>query len=490
MSKKLILYLVKVLLIGFGVVPFVLSLVMLLFSAATGEVMLPISAVLYIGAAYLAVRLLADKNLPDSFVMRYLPVVLPLVVMVLCWAVCMVISGGFYGHGAFIALVITEIAFLPIIFINTLMGTLSYNFYLPLIYNLAFVIFFLIRDRKGKVRQPISKGFMAVSVALILTSASVGSFVAIMRMGKVLPQDYGFKYGGGYSSVDLYPYDRANPNNILPKLERDSEFTISDSKKMPVLDGAEAAYPVYSAFANACYIEKLSDNMQAEKVPFTNTTYAFERLISGEVDIFFGATPSKAQQEKAEKAGKKLVLTPIGKEAFVFFINKKNDVNDINTESIKDIYSGKVRNWSDLGGAGGRIVAFQRPENSGSQTIMQSIMGDTPLVTPLKEESVSGMGGVSENVANYRNYPGAIGYSFRFFTTGMAGSTDEIKLLSIDGIAPTPDNIISGEYPYTVPLYAVTVEDNPLETVKPFLAWMQGEQGQKLVEKVGYMRYQ
>ena len=69
---------------------------------------------------------------------------------------------------------------------------------------------------------------------------------------------------------------------------------------------------------------------------------------------------------------------------------------------------------------------------------------------------------------------------------GMTEDSDKIKLLSIDGIAPTAENIANSVYPYTFPLYAITLEDNKLETIKPFLEWMQGAEGQNLVEKVGY----
>jgi phosphate transport system substrate-binding protein len=116
---------------------------------------------------------------------------------------------------------------------------------------------------------------------------------------------------------------------------------------------------------------------------------------------------------------------------------------------------------------------------------MEKIMGDTPLMDPLKEE-VSCMGEIMEEVANYRNYKNAIGYSFRFFTTGMNPNND-IKLISINGIKPSAENISNGKYPYVVNLYAITVQGNPKSSVAPFLKWMQGSQGQELVEDVGYI---
>lgn len=66
-----------------------------------------------------------------------------------------------------------------------------------------------------------------------------------------------------------------------------------------------------------------------------------------------------------------LKLTPIGREAFVFFVNKRNPVDSLTVEQIKDIYSGTVTNWKEVGGKKASIRAFQREENSGSQTKLQ-----------------------------------------------------------------------------------------------------------------------
>jgi phosphate transport system substrate-binding protein len=114
-------------------------------------------------------------------------------------------------------------------------------------------------------------------------------------------------------------------------------------------------------------------------------------------------------------------------------------------------------------------------------------MGGTPIMKPLKEDVPEGMGGIIEQVADYRNFNNAIGFSFRFFATGMKANPD-IKLLAIDGIEPNPENIASGQYPFTASLYAITLKENPKPTIKPFLEWMQGSQGQELVEMIGYIK--
>ena len=216
----------------------------------------------------------------------------------------------------------------------------------------------------------------------------------------------------------------------------------------------------------------------------TNTVGAYERLISDYVDIIFVAGPSKEQLQMAEDAGVKFKMTQIGREAFVFFVNAKNPVNELSTDDIKKIYSGSSTNWADFGGKNRKIRAFQRPENSGSQTAFIKFMGDTALMNPPKEDVATGMGDMVKNVAAYKNYDNAIGYSFLYYASEMVANK-KIKLLAIDGVAPTRENVANKKYPYASEFYAITTTTkNP--NVEKFIEWILSPQGQYLVEKTGY----
>lgn len=90
-------------------------------------------------------------------------------------------------------------------------------------------------------------------------------------------------------------------------------------------------------------------------------------------------------------------------------------------------------------------------------------------------------------VANYQNTQPSIGYSFRYYVTQMNKDiSPNLKLLAINGIAPTVDNIRNGTYPYVVDVYMVTRE-NPLPETQKFVDWFLSPQGQSLVEDVGYV---
>jgi phosphate transport system substrate-binding protein len=130
-------------------------------------------------------------------------------------------------------------------------------------------------------------------------------------------------------------------------------------------------------------------------------------------------------------------------------------------------------------------MPFQRPDGSGSQTMMLKVMGDVPLAKPQKEEFQISMGGIVNRVADYRNYGNSIGFSFRYYVEGMF-KHDGVKLLKINGIEPTAANIQGGKYPLIGQIVIITADsENP--NVQKLTDWFLSPQGQELVEKVGYV---
>ena len=214
------------------------------------------------------------------------------------------------------------------------------------------------------------------------------------------------------------------------------------------------------------------------------------RLIKGRADVIFCAQPSSDQIAKAKAAGVELQLTPIGREAFVFFVNKANPVETLTSDQVRALYTKRITNWSEVGGRDEKILPFQRPENSGSQTAMeQQVMRGMAMAAPMKGEQMQSMGGIIVATAMYHNAPNAIGYSFRFFVTTMEGDkAKNIKLLKIDGVAPTVETIRDGTYPYAGNFYAITTNKTAnAPHVQELIAWFLSEQGQKLIDDTGYV---
>lgn len=260
--------------------------------------------------------------------------------------------------------------------------------------------------------------------------------------------------------------------------------------------GATALYPLY---ASAYYqlipepkdADRTSRAWQAYGLQQTRTAEAYDSLIKGTATVIFVAQPSEGQKIRAEQAGVKLKYTAFAREAFVFIVDIKNPVNSLSEQQVKDIFSGKVSRWNKVGGSDERIKVWQRPEDSGSQTVMKGlVMQDTPMLPAKKSTVIDLMGGLITEVADYQNAPSSVGYTFYYYVTRMNDNMlkmrKQIKLLAINGISPTEENIRNGTYPYLVDAYMVTRE-NPTSETQKFVDWFLSPQGQQLVEDVGYV---
>ncbi|CAM3488918.1 hypothetical protein EDM52_18940 [Brevibacillus invocatus] len=280
---------------------------------------------------------------------------------------------------------------------------------------------------------------------------------------------------------DLRAYQPYQENTKAQSLGQPA--TLKLDSNLPRLDGATALYPLYSAFVQAVYPKKEYD-LHDHQVRASTTPEAYEYLLDGTADMIFVAGPSTQQLAIAKEKGIEMKLTPIGREAFVFFVHADNPVKGLTTEQIQGIYSGAITNWQEVGGKNEPIRAFQRPENSGSQTALEKFMGNIPIMEPPNENRVSGMGGIIEKTSDYKNYPNAIGYSFRFFATEMV-QNGNIRLLEVNGVLPSKATITDQSYPLSSEFYVITAgSQNP--NVPKLIDWILSEQGQALVEKTGY----
>ncbi len=293
----------------------------------------------------------------------------------------------------------------------------------------------------------------------------------------------------------LYAWRPFKEDTLAVSLEEPSTLVLPASEAASLrIDGATALYPVYASFArNAFPPSDIYTDYTKGKLDCNGTGTAYSQLISGKADVIFCAAPSKAQLQAAADAGLELYMTPIGRECFVFFVNSKNPVEGLTLQQIQGIYTGEITNWKTVGGKNQKIRAYQREAGSGSQTAMQQVMAGLPLMEAPHEDVLADMGGIINRVADYRNYAGAIGYTFRFYANEMVGN-NQIRLLSLNGVSPTAETIRDGSYPISSYFYAITAapigeavpeESNP--TLKAFLDWCVGPQGQEIVERVGYV---
>ncbi len=308
----------------------------------------------------------------------------------------------------------------------------------------------------------------------------------MLFLGIAFAISYGIEKHEESITIDVTP--NINVYEYLPFRE-DSKIVKFDSKtlklteNLPIIDGATAAFPVYSAFVNAVYPE--TTEIWDGVFEYNNTIGGYRELAEKNTDIFFGAAPSKEQVEYAKQCGTEFKYTQIGTEAFVFFVHKDNPIESLTVEQIKGIYSGKITNWSEVGGNDEEIAAFQRNEGSGSQSMLIRFMGDTPIIKP-KTRTIRSMGGIIKQVSDYKSKSCSIGFSFRYYVEGIIKNPD-IKMIAVDGVAPTVENIKNGNYPIVTPVYAVTYENNPNPNVEMLINWILSDEGQRIIEQTGYV---
>lgn len=318
-------------------------------------------------------------------------------------------------------------------------------------------------DRQRLFHQLLSLGVLfLLFVILNLTIFFVFTYRCIPRTGE----------GMQAKSVELDAYLPFDESSEV--VDMDGTLTLNENHPLPVIDGAAALYPVFSGFVNAVYPEDSvhfdGENFTPDSaLQYSNTRGAYKGIVDGTVDIAVCVAPSEEQLAYAEEMGVDLTFVPIGKEAFVFLVNRNNPVDDLTVEQLKGIYAGEYTNWSEVGGDNSHIAVLQRNAGSGSQSALLNFMGDTPVKT------------------DYFTFMGhSIGFSFRFYVEGMM-EDGAVKMLSLNGVYPDTENIRNGSYPIVNHLYAVYRTDDPNPNVQVFVDWMLSPEGQAIVEDSGYV---
>ena len=413
-----------------------------------------------------------------------------LLLLALCFTVLMVLGKGSVDSTAVGQLLWLTLPFCPLWLLLSLMGErLVLVATIFLTYAAGYLLCVLRKGERIRWRRQAIPGAMIVLCAALCTGL-------YCNRPEVRYGGHGFAYMHGFSSTDFSQYMVYSQPGKLAALDHPAAFQIQDEADMPVMDGAEACYPLYAAAAKAVYqdIAHIESNWadsgerawtNGKIVTFTNTVVGFERLIEGNVDLFFGARPSADQLAYAAEQGVELEITPIGREAFVFFVEEDEPVDGLTQDQLRAIYHGDVTDWSRVGGRAGEIAAFQRPAGSGSQTMMEYFMGEVSLKEPQTYETVGSMEGVIRHVAQYANQRGALGYSFRYFIQGLSQEKG-VKLLAVDGVTPDLAHIEDGSYPLTVPLCLVTRKDDPNPNVGKMIDFFLSPDGQTLVRETGY----
>ncbi len=199
---------------------------------------------------------------------------------------------------------------------------------------------------------------------------------------------------------------------------------------------------------------------------------------SGSADIGNSDILASKEQTEASSDGKKpgLVDHKVCAVGFAVVVHPDNGVKNLTKAQIQDIFGGKIKNWKDVGGKDLAITVINRPASSGTRAVfVKTIMGKAELSRDTLVEDATGT-----VVQKITQTAGTISYASFSGTHGKAG----INELSIDGIAPTEENIETGKYPFWSYEHMYT-SGPPNKDVSRFLAFVQSNSA--LVRKLGYI---
>ncbi len=283
----------------------------------------------------------------------------------------------------------------------------------------------------------------------------------------------------------------------------------------PAIDGSTVCVPMAAEFV--WQFTNLSDTLPDRGysetlsfLSFSTTPGAYDKIINGGTtngvitnwiswgtwkeyhfnqrpDIVIATYPSTDELNMASGAGIELIIKPVCYDSFVFITHKDNPVESLTVKQIQDIYSGKITNWQEVGGRNLKIVAYQREPNSGSQTAMEEwVMKGIPMTKPPTAEIPMGMGMLIEAVAGYENSTMSLGYTYKYYVDRLYKSPD-IKILKVDGIMPSDENVRNNSYAFIAPYNAVIRSTDVDEVGGRFLNWMLSDEGQACIAQAGYV---
>lgn len=290
--------------------------------------------------------------------------------------------------------------------------------------------------------------------------------------------------------LTLTAFAGCSGNKDIPKetsAEQTGNFTFS-KENYPKMGGSLANLPLGEAVTAT--VLGITREEADRLIKFEgSTTDNYKAIVDKEFDILLAYEPSEEAKAYIEEENVPLEMTPIGVDALVFICSLENAVKSLSVDQIKDIYTGRLTSWAQVGGEASDIIPYQRNKDSGSQTLFDKLinLGDK-LMEPEKDYIIGSMIGLLEAVADYDNSKDALGYTVYYYLTNM--EKDKLatsKILDVDGITPSNETIGSGEYPLTNDFYVVirkSAKENSPERI--LYNWICSEQGQELVEKENY----
>jgi phosphate transport system substrate-binding protein len=182
------------------------------------------------------------------------------------------------------------------------------------------------------------------------------------------------------------------------------------------------------------------------------------------------------ERKKAKEKGVDVYENVVAMDGIAVIVHPSNPVDGLSKEKVKDIYTGKISNWSEVGGKRQKIVIVSRDSASGTFETFNELALDKEKVRPDALLNASNQA-VATTVAKT---PGAIGY------VGLGYLSPSVKALEVNGVIASKKNVVNGSYILARKLFMYT-NGKPKGVVGNFMEFILSEDGQKLVDKAGFV---
>lgn len=240
----------------------------------------------------------------------------------------------------------------------------------------------------------------------------------------------------------------------------------ADGSKTVSTDGSTSMEKVIG-FLSEAYMEEHGDI----KVTYnpTGSSAGIQAADEGRCDIGLASRDLK-EEETETLQGTVVAIDGIG-----IVVHPDNPVNDLSIEQIGMIYTGEITNWKEVGGGDEPIVLIGREAASGTRDGFEEVTGTKDQCQYSQELTSTG-----DVVQTVSGNPNAIGYA------SVASANENVKLLSVEGITPTTENIQNGEYKVQRNFVLVTKKDTPLsEAAQEFFDFATSPQADSLITEAG-----
>lgn len=254
----------------------------------------------------------------------------------------------------------------------------------------------------------------------------------------------------------------------------------ADSAALQV-SGSTTVAPVASDAAEALKARNLSITVSTQG----GSAGGISQLGSGQIDVALSSKPLSDEDRKTYP-DTDFVPTQVGADAVGIIVTEKvadGGVTNLTKEQLKGLFEGEITNWSEVGGPDMEVFVYDKEPGRGTREVLDKfVYGDEKPPPPPQSGNYAIVGGNLETRNKLKSTPGSIAP----LSTGFIEGHDDLVAVSVEGIAPTSENVASSTYPMTRPLFMIT-DGAPQGAAKKYIDYVLSPKGQKLLPAHGYL---